>query len=203
VALVLLPIPVKAREETTVSKPKKLDRYPEQSYPSLDQAMCDRRGFLRRMIVGAAAATVGGRILAACTSTTDISGALPEGELHTVRLPGEGLGGAYVRPDGWEYDAYVTFAVTFTTRDRTLADLFREDETTGLGVCSATLSSYTCPEIETNREAVASSIRAALEDGFREMTGREGGGILSLELMVDSCQGLEGPGGVVEEPYYP
>jgi hypothetical protein len=174
---------------------KRVESKPEPGYPNLSQYTCERRQFLRKLALGALAAGVGGRVLAACTSTSDIEGR--PGTLHTVRLPGEGFASAYM-----SYDEYLRYSVTFTTYSEALAEAYRGSDSEGLVVCSGVLSGSSCAEIESSHAAIRDALRSALESHYLETHADEGAGIHTLTFHVEECETAL-IGGDIEEPGYP
>jgi hypothetical protein len=173
--------------------------YPDQSYPTLGEYTCRRRTFLRQVLLGAAAVGAG-RILSACTSTTGLTGTIADRPLHEVRLPGSGLGGAYLR-----HDEYLTFVVTFDTYSDVLATHYRSEEADGLWVVSSTLSTHGCEDLrdDTILEAARQALVLALETRFAEVSGLSGHAIRSLAIEIDDCATIPMPDGGRPAPFYP
>jgi hypothetical protein len=174
---------------------KRVESTPEPGYPSLSQYTCERRQFLRNLALGALAAGVGGRVLAACTSTSDIEGR--PGTLHTVRLPGEGFASAYLG-----FDDYLRYFVSFTTYDPALAEHYRSNDTEGIVALSGVLSASSCEEIERSHAAISDALRSALESHYFETHADDGAGIHELTFHVEECETAM-IGGDIEEPGYP
>ncbi len=174
---------------------KRVESTSQPGYPNLSQYTCERRQFLRKLALGALAAGVGGRVLAACTSTSGIEGR--PGTLHTVRLPGEGFASAYIG-----FDDYLRYSVTFTTYNEALAEHYRSSDSEGLMVLSGVLSGSSCEEIESSPAAVRGALRTALETHYFETYAGDGAGIHELTFHVEECETAM-IGGDIEEPGYP
>jgi hypothetical protein len=185
---------------TEMKKPHRVLTDQADRYPDLEQFAVDRRAFLRKLAIGAVGLGVGGRILAACTSTTGISGTAQTPELYEVRLPGSGFSGAYLR-----YDDYLEYAVVITTYSEQLASFYRSTESIGLDAVSAVLSVYQCHELEDM--ALRPSIRAELVDALSGRYREEGGDPLSevhtLQLLIESCEYVGAMDGGMSLPMWP
>jgi hypothetical protein len=175
--------------------PRPLRSASSPGYPSLSDAPCGRRQFLRRLAVGAVSLGVGSRLLA-CTSTRDISG--NPGMLHTVRQPGEGYANLYL--DSGEY---VRFAVTFTTYNEAMAVYFRDAETEGVMAMTAAVRGLTCSTFSDHPGQVERILQDALEDHYLGLFDDTGTLIESLDLEVQSCEVSVDIGGVAPYPGYP
>jgi hypothetical protein len=182
----------------TMRRPKRVASEPGPGYPSLEGYACERRGFLRRLFIGAVTLGVGSRALSACTSSVSIDGGREDPELLTVRLPGAGFASAYLNPD-----EYVRFAVTFTTYNEALAAYFRSHESEGLAVMSNALSPFHCTDFGSRMTAARAALAAALEDHYLSLHDDEGRLVNSLDLVVDTCEYAPPIGGVMEDPGYP
>jgi hypothetical protein len=167
------------------------------AYPSLEQYTCERRSFLRRLVFGAVAAGVGGRILSACTSTTSIDGRSTMPDLHTVRSPGSGFASAWIGTE-----EYLRYAVTFTTYDEEFAEFYRSNEDQALIVFSSILSGYSCDDFSGSMTAVRTALAAALEEHYRGLFGETSDLVHSLEILVEECEWMP-IAGDMEEPGYP
>lgn len=181
-----------------MGKPRRVETTPEPGYPSLEGYACERRGFLRKLFMGAVSLGVGSRVLAGCESTTDIDGSTTHPDLHTVRLPGEGFGSAYL---GWE--EYVRFAVTFTTYNEALAAYYRSHEPEGLSALILGLASYTCSDFTGTMRDVRRNMAVALEDHYLSIHDDDGPLVESLQMIVDTCEYSTPIGGAMEDPHYP
>lgn len=182
-----------------MARPKRLESYPVQPYPTLEEYTCERRAFLRKLACGVVALGAG-RLLTACYSTRDITGQAPERDLHEVRLPGEGFVSAYMR-----YDEYLRYAVTFTTYSAPLADYYRAAEEEGTEVLSAKLFEFECAAMtDPDRlPGVRVALVEALENNFASHVTDDGPRIHSLELIVESCEYVGTPDGGVSMPDFP
>lgn len=184
-------------------KPKKVTSYPDQGYPSIHELTCERRDFLRRLVVGAVSVGVGSRLLAACTPTSEgLVGHVVGSELITVRLPGEGTAGVYL--SDW-YGGYLVYRVVFTTYSEQLAGYYQVQPSMGLQVAGGVLSTHSCSDMwvaETVRE-----MEGAIKDAFvahhRDVTGDLESEIHTLSLEVVSCESTDMPDGGADMPDYP
>ncbi len=174
---------------------KRVQTAAEPGYPNIAQYACERRQFLRKLALGALTLGVGGRVLAACTSTSGIEGR--PGTLHTVRLPGEGFASAYIG-----FDDYLRYFVSFTTYSEAFAEYFRSGDSEGLVVLAGVLSGSSCEEIEGSPAAVRGALRSALESHYFETFADDGAGIHELTFHVEECETAM-IGGDIEEPGYP
>jgi hypothetical protein len=172
---------------------RRIEAYPDQAYPTLRGWACGRRAFLGRLAMGAAAVGAA-RILAACESTLGISGR--PGELYEVRLPESGFAGAYLG-----FEDYLLFAVVIGTRDEALASWYEGAREEGTSLCASTLHDFRCDDI--GSEPVREALRTALEEGYATGAGAAGTGIVSLELIVESCEYIPTPEGDWAGPDYP
>ncbi|MBW2263045.1 MAG: hypothetical protein JRG91_13790 [Deltaproteobacteria bacterium] len=171
---------------------KRVESTPEPGYPNLLQYVCERRQFLRKLALGVLTVGVGGRVLAACTSTNGIDGR--PGTLHTVRLPGEGFASAYI-----SFDNYLRYSVTITTYNEALAVYFRSPESDGLSVMAVALSGTTCEDFSGPLGSVEAALQAALEEHYFGLFADEGPGIETAQLHVETCE-IAAMDGVMEEP---
>jgi len=178
--------------------PRPLKISPVPGYPSLSDAPCGRRQFLRKIALGALAAGVGSRVLAACTSTGDITGNPNPGTLHEVRQPGEGYANVYMSSD-----EYVRFAVTFTTYNEAMAAYFRENEMEGVVAMTVAVQDLSCSMFSDHRREVRRILQDALEDHYLGLFDDTGTLIESLDLEVESCEVSVDIGGAAPFPGYP
>jgi hypothetical protein len=177
----------------------RVTRKSDPAYPTLEDFACERRGFLRRLFVGAVTLGVGGRALSACTSSVTIDGETAHPDLHSVRLPGSGFASAYIG-----YEEYVHFAVTFNTYNEAFAAWYRSNEAEGLGVLAAALTPFGCSDLSSGMTAVRTALAVALEDHYLSLHDDEGPLVNSIEAIVDSCEYMPPiGGGVAEDPHYP
>ena len=170
---------------------------PEPGYPSLSDATCGRRQFIRRLAVGAVSLGVGGRLLA-CTSTSGISGDPDPRDLHEVRQPAEGFANAYLR-----YDEFVRFAVTFTTYNEAMAAYFRENETEGVVAMTIAVQDLRCSAFDDEPGRVRGILQDALEDHYLGLHDDTGPLVESLDLVVQTCEVSVDIGGAAPYPGYP
>jgi len=167
-------------------------------YPALSDLTCGRRQFIRKLAVGAAAIGVGGRFLAACTSTSDISGDPDPRDLHEVRQPGEGYANVYLSSD-----EYVRFAVTFTTYNEAMAVYFRANEMEGVVAMTVAVQDLSCRAFNDEPGRVKRILQDALEDHYLGLFDDSGSLIESLDLDVETCEVSVDIGGAAPYPGYP
>jgi hypothetical protein len=181
-----------------MARRKRVEQATDQGYPSLSQYTCERRQFLRRLALGALAAGVGGRLLAACTSTDDITGNPDPRTLLTVRLPAEGFASAYI-----SWDHYLRYAVTITTYNEALAAYLRGPESEALTVMASALSDTTCEDYEGSLGGIEARLLAALEGHYFGLFADDGPGIESASLAIETCETAPLDGGVDEPSPWP
>ncbi len=182
-----------------MAKPKKLDRYPEQDYPSLAE-FTDRRGFLKRIMLGALAVGAGSQLATGCVNfpQDDIAGGMRPPDYFDVRLPAEGFASAYLN----EGD-YLTFAATLITYDEAVADHLRASPEDGVGVLSAALVSTSCGQVTDpdQRTALEQALAQALQESLAQQFANPA--IAELTLLVDVCEDGMIAGGEPVPPDYP
>jgi len=196
-----------------MKKTRPLEAYENPDYPQLDLT-CGRRQFLGRAVLGALAAGVGGRLLAACSSTGSIVGdAASDGTttpdvprdstsdapadtprtLLTVRLPESGFTGTYITYADfitWDEDCYLSHAVVLTTYNASLAEFMRSHEAEALGVVAEALDDNHCMTVldDSSLSDLESLARLALEEWYTGRFGPTADLVESLDILVDLCE---------------
>ncbi len=184
-----------------MARPVKAKDRSGQAYPTLEQFACERREFLQRLALGAISIGVGGRLLSACTSTTELSGIVPEPDLFAIRLPAEGFASAYLGRGS----EYLRFAVRLTTENEALASYYRAAEAEGTGVASGAIAPFSCSEVAdpAMQATIQASLIQALDANYDASVDDPGPRIRTLSLEVESCEYIGGPDGGVDMPEYP
>ncbi len=181
------------------------------AYPARDeQRATSRRGFLRRVALGAVAAGLGGSVLSGCldgssrgkagdSTTVDI--ALEK--LQSVRLPGDGFESVWESTTSYdEQQMTVSFALVLETRDGALADHFRQYPQEGIYAAQQILFRSDCETLQSSTDLIdrEEAIAIALEQCYCNATNEDSSGMVSVKLSIDSCEEYWMMGGVAPDP---